>query len=200
MNSKTIIGVVAAVVVVVVGFLAYQYMRVKAEAAKWSGPIKEIVEEKATKDGDVTTTHFVSIIDAPLDKVQAALWNVEHSQDMVENIRMSKLTAQEGNSKTVEMHLQALNLPLQYFTMKWTLDPAAHRLSFKTTESQLQDLEGYYQLEPSPDGTKTRVIYESKGRDKVALPFPQSVVDSANRETFVNTMRGAKKAAQQAGG
>ena len=78
--------------------------------------------------------------------------------------------------------------------------PATHRISFKTTESQLQDLEGYYQLEASPDGAKTRVTYESKGRDKVALPFPQSVVDSANRELFVNTMRGAKKSAQQAGG
>jgi len=195
MKSKGMIAAVA-VAVVVVGFLGYQYMRVRAEAAKWSGPIKEIVEENASKDGDVTTTHFVSIIDAPLDKVQAALWNVEHSQDMVENVRMSKLVQQETNSKTIEMHLQALNLPLQYFTMKFTLDPAAHRISFKTVESQLQDLEGYYQLEASPDGTKTRVDYESKGRDKVALPFPQSVVDSANRETFVNTMRGAKKAAQ----
>ncbi len=200
MNSKTIIGIVAAVVVVIVGFLGYQYLRVRAEAAKWSGPIKEIVEESSKKDGDVTVTHFVSVIDAQLAKVQNALWSVERSQDMVENIRMSKLVKEDTNSKTVEMHLQALNLPLQYFTMQWTLDPAAHRILFKTTESQLQDIEGYYQLESSPDGSKTRITYESKGRDKVALPFPQSVVDSANRELFVNTMRGAKKFAQQAGG
>jgi hypothetical protein len=81
--------------------------------------------------------------------------------------------------------------------MQFTLDADKHLITFKTVESQAQDIEGEYQLEGSEDGKRTRVNYVAKTRDKIALPFPQSVVDSANREIFVNTMRGVKKGIQQ---
>jgi hypothetical protein len=189
MNKKVIVGAVVAAVVVVVGIY---FLRLQQQAAQWK-EAKEIVEESFSKDNNVSKTHFVSIVDAPLDKVQAGLWDVEDSASMVDNIKYSKLVSQQGNTKTVEIRLTALNLPLQYYTMQFTLDPAAHVVSFKTTESQLQDLEGKYRLEASPDGKRTRVVYDATARDKVAIPFPQSVLESANRETFVNTMRGVKK-------
>jgi hypothetical protein len=197
MNKNVVIGLVAVVVVGVGGFFGYQYMQLQAEAKKWAGPHKEIVEEKSSKDGAVTTFHYVSLIDAPLAAVQAVLWAPERGQEMIENITLSKLLKSEGNSKLIEMNVRALNLPLQFYTMQFTLDPDKHRITFKTVESQAQDLEGEYLLETSPDGKSTRVVYTSKSRDKIALPFPQSVVDSANREIFVNTMRGVKKGVQQ---
>jgi hypothetical protein len=93
----------------------------------------------------------------------------------------------------VQMDLRALNLPLQRYTMEFRLEPQAHRIHFKTLESQTQVLDGSYTLESSPDGKRTRVVYVTTARQKVALPVPQAVLDSANREVFVNTMRGVAK-------
>lgn len=193
MNKKVLIGLVGAVVVVA-GLYA---LKVQRDAAKWRSA-EEFVkgEDKFVKDGNVTTIRFVSVMDGALDRVQAALWNVENSAGTVANVKLSKLIKQEGNTKTLEMHLQASNLPLQRYTMQFTLHPKEHRIAFKTTESQFQDMEGSYQLEASPDGKRTRITYNSTARDKVAVPFPTSVLESANRETFVNTVRGVKKQLQ----
>jgi hypothetical protein len=170
-------------------------MQLQAEAAKWKGA-KEIVEESITKDGIVTAARFVSVIEAPLAKVQDAVWGVESSAGRIPNVKLSQLVKQEGNTKTLKMQLQALTLPVQHYTMQFTLDAAAHKISFKTTESQAQDIEGSYQLEASPDGQRTRIVYESKATDKIAVPFPQSLIEGATRETFVNTIRGVKSMVQ----
>ena len=194
MNKKLIIGGIVAVVVAIV---AYKVLSLRAQAAKWAGPMKEITEENVTHDNNVTTTRFVSLIGAPVDQVQRAIWDVENSQNMVENIKLSKLLEAKDNTKLMEINLQALNLPLQSFTMMWTLYADQHRITFKTVKSQAQDIDGEYQLEPSPDGTKTRLVYTSTSRDKIAVPFPQSVLESANRETYVNTVRGIEKQIKQ---
>ncbi len=195
--NKKILGAVGVVVIAVIAFAAYQVMSVRREAAKWSGPLKEIVEENVTHDDAVTHTKFVSLINGSVNTIQKALWDVENSQNMVENIKMSKLIEGKDNTKIVEINLQSLNLPLQNFTMQWTLYPDEHRITFKTLKAQAQDLEGEYKLEGSPDGTKTRLVYTTVSKDKIALPFPQSVLDSANRETYVNTVRGIEKALKQ---
>jgi ribosome-associated toxin RatA of RatAB toxin-antitoxin module len=197
MNKKAVFGGIGVVVVVGVAFFGYKFVRLRSEAAKWAGPMKEIVEEQVTHDNNVTRARFVSLIDAPLDKVQTAVWDVEHSEQMVENIKLSKLLESKGDTKVMEMNIQALNLPLQNYTMEFTLHPQEHRVSFKTIKSQAQDIEGEYVLEASPDGTKTRLTYTSTARDKIAVPFPQSVLDSANRETYVNTVRGIEKFVKQ---
>jgi len=195
--NKTVLGGIAVVAVVVVGFVGYKVMSVRSEAAKWAGPMQEIAEEKIDHDDNITHSRFVSYIAAPIDKVQKAIWDVEDSSKMVENIKLSKMIEDKGNTKVVEVNLQALNLPLQAFTMEWTLYPEQHRVTFKTIKSQAQDIDGEYKLEASPDGTKTRLEYTSVAKDKIAVPFPQSVLDSANRETYVNTVRGIEKFVKQ---
>lgn len=195
--NKSVLGGIAVAAVVVVGFIGYKFMSIQAEAAKWSGPMKEILEENITHDSGVTRARFVSIIDAPIERVQKAVWEVENSQQMVENIKLSKILEAKDNTKLMEMNLQALNLPLQAYTMEFTLHAEQHLVTFKTIKSQAQDIEGQYQLEPSPDGTKTRLVYTSIAKDKIAVPFPQSVLDSANRETYVNTVRGLQKFVKQ---
>lgn len=190
MKSIKIIGALVVLAVVAAGGL-YWY-RLQQQAALWKNA-KEIVEESFNKDGAVATIRYVGIINAPIDKVQDAVWAVEKSSEMVANIKKSELLKSEGNQKTVLMQLQALNLPLQQYTMQFTLDPAAHRVTFKTLQAQAADLEGAYVLEGSPDGKRTKLIYEAKSTDKIAVPFPSSVIESANRETFVNTIRGIDK-------
>jgi len=193
MAKKVIIGVVA--IVVLVG--AFYLFRLQQETAKWQ-QAKEIDEEVSfyEKDGPKSSMRFVSVIDAPLPKVQEALWQVERSAEIVENISRSKLVKQEGNVKVLEMHLQPLNLPLQYYTMEFTFFPDRHRVEFKTVESNTQDISGSYQLEPSPDGLRTKLTYEASGTDKVSVPVPESVMESASKQTYVNTVRGITKVAK----
>jgi len=190
MNAKTIGGLIVLVIVLAVGWWAFQLQQ---QTAKWKDA-KEIVEESFNKDGAVATIRYVGVVEGPIDKVQDAVWGVERSSQMIDNIKKSELIKQEGNSKTVLMQLQALNLPLQQYTMEFTLDPAKHQVNFKTLQAQAADLEGAYKLEASPDGTRTRITYEAKSTDKIAVPFPAAVIESANRETFVNTVRGVEKA------
>ena len=199
MNKKAVFGGVGVVAVLVIGFVAYKAMSLRSEAAKWSGPMKEIVEEEVTHDGTVTHARYVSLIDAPFDVVQKALWDVENGPKMVENIKMAKVLENKGNTKLVEINLQALTLPLQNFTMEWTLYADQHRITFKTVKSQAQDIEAEYKLEASPDGKRTRLVYTTTSKDKIVVPFPQSVLDSANRETYVNTVRGIEKSVKPQG-
>jgi hypothetical protein len=196
--NKTVLGAIGVVAAIVIGFLGYKAMSLKSEAAKWSGPMKEIAEENVTHEDKVTKARYVSMIDAPLPAVQKAIWDVENSPATVENIKMAKVLESKGpNNKLVEINLQALTLPLQNFTMEWTLYPDEHRVTFKTVKSQAQDIEAEYKLEASPDGQRTRLVYTTTSHDKIVVPFPQSVLDSANRETFVNTVRGIQKVAKQ---
>lgn len=195
--NKKIVGAIAVVVLGVVAFAVYKVISVRSEAAKWAGPMKEIVDEKVTHEDNVTRTQFVSLIGGPVAAVQKAIWDVENSQQTVENIKMSKLLESKDNTKLVEINLQSLNLPLQNLTMEWTLYPDEHRITFKTVKSQAQDIQGEYKLESSPDGTRTRLTYTTVSKDKIAVPFPQSVLDSANRETYVNTVRGIEKSLKQ---
>ncbi len=187
-STLIVLGIVA--VVVIAG--AWYWREMQQQAAVWR-EAKEILEERFDKDGGVATIHYVAVVDGPLDKAQDAFWAVEKGAEVIANVKKSELVAQEGNSKTVLLQLQALNLPLQQYTMVFTLDPAAHRIDFKTTQAQAADIEGSYQLEASPDGTRTKVIYDAKSTDKIAIPFPAAVIESANRETFVNTVRGINK-------
>jgi hypothetical protein len=189
MNKKVVIGVVVGVVVLAI---AGYFIQLQREAAKWK-EAKEIVEESITKDGEVTNIRFVSVVDGPLPRVQDALWGVERGAETIENLNRVELVKSEGNTKVVKMDLRALNLPLQRYTMEFKLNPDEHRIAFKTLESQTQVLDGSYTLEASPDGARTRVVYETKATQKRALPFAQGVLDSANREVFVNTMRGVAK-------
>src|SRR4051812_3740091 len=143
MKAAKMIG--ALVVLLVVGGIGFYYIQLQRQAAQWKDA-KEIVEESFNKDGGVATVRYVGIIDAPVDKVQDAVWAVEKSSEMVSNIKKSELLKSEGNQKTVLMQLQALNLPLQQYTMQFTLDQPAHKVNFKTLQAQAADLEGAYVL------------------------------------------------------
>lgn len=199
MNKKVVIGAVVAAVVVVGGILVSKAMRLQSEAAKWGAPVKEIVEETVTHEGKETHARYVSMIDGPSDAVLQAIWNVEESPKVVENIKMAKVLESKGDTKVVELNLQALSLPLQNLTTQWTIDRDKKQVTFKTLKSQAQDIDALYVVEPSPDGKRTRLTYTAVIREKIAISLPKSVIDSANRETYVNTVRGIQKTVKPQG-
>lgn len=196
MNKNAIVGVVVAVLLIIGGAVGYKVLQTRSEAAKWSGPIAEIEKSSFKRESGVAKSHFESMLAAPLGKVEAAVWNVEGSAGTVENIKLSKLVKHEGNTKIVEMQIKALNLPIQAYTMEFTFAPQEHRIRFRTTQAVAADLVGSYLLEGSPDGTRTRLIYDATATEKTGLPVPDSVIESASKETFTQMIRGIKKMVQ----
>src|SRR5438093_1347866 len=106
--KRGIVLAIGAVVVLIVGGFGFYQWRLHSEAAKWSGPMKEIAEEEIKHDNDITRSRFVAIIDAPIDKVQVVVWRVEDLQQIVSNFKISKLIDSNGNSKRMEIGIQAL--------------------------------------------------------------------------------------------
>jgi hypothetical protein len=82
---------------------------------------------------------------------------------------------------------------LQQFKMRLTFDDANKTVTLETLQSTLADIEGSYQIEPSPDGTKTLYIYKATQTDKIALPISTDVQRSALKESFVNQVKAIKK-------
>lgn len=168
------------------------YFRAQKAATKWEGPVEEITFEKLEKDGKVFDVELHSRIDAPIDAVWAAVKTPEKLAENSTQYKKSELLSAEGNKKVLELHVLALD-NMQQFKIEITYDDAAKTASLKTLESTLADIQGTYELVPSPDGQKTLYIYKAKQTDKVALPISVDVQRSALKESFVNQVRAIKK-------
>ena len=64
--NKAVVGVVAAVAVVG-SFIGYKVLSLRSEAAKWSGPMKEVAEEGRRHDNHMNTDSRVPNLAAPID-------------------------------------------------------------------------------------------------------------------------------------
>lgn len=168
------------------------YFRAQNAAVKWEGPIEEIASSEITKDGKVFTIEMVSRIDSPPETVWAAMKHPERLSQNSEQYKKSDLLKDEGNHKELELHVMALD-NLQQLTVAMDFDDASKTLKIKTLTSSIADIEGTYELTPSPDGTKTLYTYKAKQTDKVALPISEDVQRSAIKESFVNQVRAIKK-------
>ncbi len=166
--------------------------RANRAAVKWQGPVKEIVYEKLDKDGKVFDIEMRSRIDAPVDKVWAALKEPEKLADNNEQYKLSRLIKSEGNTKQLEIHVLTLD-NLQQFVIEIAFDDAHKKATIRTIKSTLADIDGSYELTPSPDGQKTLYVYKAKQTDKVVLPVSVDVQRSALKESFVNQVRAIKK-------
>lgn len=188
--------VVAVAVVAVAGVSGCDaisaYFRAQKAAVKWDGPVEEIASASITKDGKVFTIEMESRIDAPPDKVWAAMKVPENLAKNSESYKKSELLKNEGNHKELELHVMALD-NLQQLTVAMDFDDAAKTLKIKTLTSTVADIEGTYTLTASPDGQKTLYSYKAKQTDKVALPISVDVQRSAIKESFVNQVRAIKK-------
>ena len=168
------------------------YFKAQNAAVKWEGPIEEIASSEITKDGKVFTILMVSRIDAPPDKVWAAMKQPEKLAQNSEQYKKSDILKDEGNHKELEIHVMALD-NLQQLTVAMDFDDAAKTLHIKTLTSSIADIDGIYTLTPSPDGTKSMYTYKATQTDKIALPISEDVQRSAIKESFVNQVRAIKK-------
>jgi hypothetical protein len=164
----------------------------RSEAARWEGPVPEILSERLEKQADTMEVEFTSRIDAPLEAVLRAFAEPERSAEVSETVRFAKLLQHEGNRKVIELEMVILG-QTQRATMEFQFFPAEKRVLVKSVENQFADVIGEYHFSASPDGSKTLLTYTGTSKDKVKLPFPLAMQKSAIRETFVSSIRALKK-------
>jgi predicted negative regulator of RcsB-dependent stress response len=181
---------VGAVFLLVVVYLGYRYWELQQMAAKYANA-REIASESIQKDGSTWTIHFESVLAEPIDKVWKAMHQPERSHEFIEAFRRSELKKTEGNTKTVEFDVQVLTLPIQTFVAELTFDDAKHQMSLKTLSGP-QDQTATYRLQ-ALDANKTLLVYDATAVDRVSVPLPQGVQQSALRELFVNQIRAIQK-------
>ncbi len=187
---KTILAIVAALVVVIGGYLGYRYWQLQEMAAKYASA-KEVASESIEKDGNKWDIHMESVLARPIDKVWLAMKQPERSHEFIEDFRKSELQKSEGNVKIVEFQVQLLTLPLQTFVTQLTYDDSAHSVAVKTLSGP-QDQDATYSLTAvSPD--KTLLVWKGKAVDKIQVPLPLSVQKGAMRQLFVNQVRAIEK-------
>jgi hypothetical protein len=187
---KAILTVVGVVFVLVVLYLGYRYWGLQQMAAKYASA-KEIAAESIEKDGSKWTIHFESVLAEPIDRVWKAMHQPERSHEFIEAFKRSELKKEEGNTKTVEFDVQVLTLPLQTFVAELTFDDAKHQMSLKTLSGP-QDQTATYRLREL-DANKTLLVYDATAVDRISVPLPLGVQESALRELFVNQIRAIQK-------
>jgi hypothetical protein len=187
---KAILTVVGVVFVLIALYLGYRYWELQQMAAKYASA-KEIAAESIEKDGSKWTIHFESVLSQPIDKVWKAMHQPERSHEFIEAFKRSELKKEDGNTKTVEFDVQVLTLPLQTFVAELTFDDAKHLMSLKTLSGP-QDQTATYRLREL-DANKTLLVYDATAVDRISVPLPLGVQQSALRELFVNQIRAIQK-------
>ncbi len=193
-TSKTLPVIICAVALVGLSGcdLIMGFVKANRAAVKWEGPVKEITYAKLDKDGAVFDIEMHSRIDAPVDTVWAAMKKPELLADNSEQYKLSRLLKEEGNKKQVEIHVLALD-NLQTFIVEMVYDDKAKVATIKTIASSIADIDGSYELTPSPDGSKTLYIYKAIQTDKIQIPISTDVQRSAIKESFVGQLNAIKK-------
>ncbi len=148
--------------------------------------------EDTLKDGSVRM-EFVSLVNAPADALFMAFSDVEHHAEFVEGVTESKLVSSKDNKKTIDITNQVLGRPNRA-TIEWTIEPQKRKLSFKTIEARFTDNSAEYTIDPSPDGTRSRVTTLYYLRDKGA-PFPLHSLRTAIRESYLAALGSVKRRA-----
>jgi len=192
---KAILGILAAIVLVVVAYFAWVRYQIQQAAV---GPAKEIVSESMTKSGDTWHVSFVSKFDAPVDKVYEIFSHPERSHELApDNVLKSEVVSEQDNTKVIDLIGKLDILPpgfkVQNIRTEYTLYPADHRITSKTVDFKLADISSEYKFEPTPDGKGTLLRFNQTSKDKGGIPV-ESVQKGALRETYVTQVRAVNRA------
>ncbi|TMB58981.1 MAG: hypothetical protein E6J56_01310 [Deltaproteobacteria bacterium] len=192
---RAIVGIVVALVVAVVAYFAWTTYQIRQAA---TGPAKEIVSESMAKSGDVWHVSFVSKFDAPVDKVYEIFSHPERSHELApDNVLKSEVVSEDGNTKTIDLIGKLDILPpgfkVQNVRTEYTLYPTEHRITTKTVNFKLADINSEYKFEATPDGKGTLLRFNQTSKDKGGIPV-ESVQKGALRETYVTQVRAVNRA------
>ena len=195
MNKKVVVGALLLLAVVAYGGYRWWLSSVEQAAVEWQGPFREISREQMAKEGDTWHIEFDTVFDAPVDRVYDAYTHPERAHELVpDRVLVSELKLDEGNKKVVEIRGKVLNLPIQRLVIEYSMFPDQKRITSKTLEYNLADINSEYVFQASPDGKKTLLRFTQTSKDKLGNPLPESVQKGALKETYVTTVRTVMKA------
>ena len=191
---KAILGIVALLIVIVVGYLGLNYYRAQQVL---NGPATEIASESITRTGDTWHLSFVSRFDAPVDKVYQAFTEPEKIHDvMPDNILKSDLVSSDGNTKVVDAVGRSDILPpgfkVQNLRTEWHFSPEQKTIASNSVDFKLADLKATFKFEPTPDGKGTVLRFDQTSKDKAPL-IVESLQKAALKETYLWQVRAANK-------
>lgn len=192
---KTVLGIVALVAVVLVLYVAWSMYGVQQAA---TGPVKEIATERIERRGDTWHVEFTSRFDAPIDRVYDAFSHPERVKEFApENVLKSDLLKEEGNTKLIDLVGRLDILPpgfkVQNLRIEWTYFPSEKRITTRTIDFKLADINSEYKFEPTDGGQKTLLRYSQTSKDKAPL-IVESLQKGAIRENFVTQVRATNRA------
>src|SRR5262249_9623659 len=162
------------------------------------GTSKEVASESMEKVGDTWKVTFTSKIDAPPDKVYDLFSQPERAHELApDNVMKSELVSQDGNTKVVDIVGKLDVLPpgfkVQNIRNEWKFYPNEKRITSKSIDFKLADIESEYKFEPTSDGKGTIVKFNQTSKDKGGLPV-ESLQKAALKETYVRQVQMANKA------
>jgi len=192
---KAILGIILLLVIAVAGYLGWEYYTIQKAA---SGPAKEIVSESISKSGDMWHVKFVSKFDAPLDRVFDAYQHPERAKEFApENVMKAEIIKEDGNSKTVDVVGKLDILPpgfkVQNLRTEYTVYPDEKRITSRSINFKLADINSEYKFEATPDGKGTILTFSQTSKDKAPL-LVDSLQKGALRETYVTQVRAVNRA------
>jgi hypothetical protein len=163
-----------------------------------AGPVKEIVTESIAKQGDTWHVKFVSTFDAPVDKVYEVFTLPEKGHDILpEAILKADVVSQNGNMKTVDIVGRLEILPpgfkVQTLRNEYTFYPDEKRITSRTIDFKLADINSEFQFAPSADGKGTTLTFTQTSKDKAPM-LVESLQKGALRETYITQVKIADKA------
>jgi len=192
---KTILGLVLLIVLAVGGYFGWTFYRSQQMAAS---PVKEIASEKIERVGDTWHVAFTSRFDAPVDKVWQAFGEPERVHEYApENVLKSELVKNENNVKVVDIIGRLDILPpgfkVQNIRNEITFYPAEKRITSRSIDFKLADINSEYRFEPGPDGKGTLLRFTQTSKDKAPL-IVESLQKGALRETYATQIRAVNRA------
>jgi hypothetical protein len=192
---KAILAIVGVVVLAIVVWGALKYRQIQ-QAGDCIG--REIKSGRMTKSGDTWHVDFASMFDAPLDRVFDAFQHPERAKDYVpENVMKSEILKDEGNTKVVDVVGKLDILPpgfkVQNLRTEYTVYPAEHRITSRTIDFKLADINSEYQFEPAADGKQTALRFTQTSKQKQGLPT-EALEKGALCETYLTQVRAVNRA------
>jgi ribosome-associated toxin RatA of RatAB toxin-antitoxin module len=164
----------------------------------WNAPENFLLHESSTRTDEGVVLEYVSLVDAPADRVYAALADVEHYPQFVPGVDLVNLLSVEDGRKTVQIAQRVIGRQTNA-KVQWTFFPDRRRIEFHTLQSNLSNNDGSWQIDPSPDGKRSLVHtrYVVHGGEGVGAAIPMGVLVSGTREAF---LVGAKAVRERAAG
>jgi len=162
-----------------------------------AGPVKEIGTESISKEGDTWHVQFVTHFAAPVDKVYEAFTHPEKGHDILPDaILQTAVVSDNGNVKVVDIVGRLDILPpgfkVQNLRNEYTFYPDEKRITSRSVDFKLADINSEFRFAPSEDGKGTTLTFTQTSKDKAPM-LVESLQKGALRETYVTQVKIADK-------